>query len=129
MTADALRRAMEISPGFRASVLLFAHVFTVQAGSTALANAKASIAERLSRWILMAQDRLESHNVPLTHEFLAIIIGTPRPGVTIALNDLKHRGLITTSRGLISVVDRSGLERASNGFYGGPEREFRRLFS
>ena len=64
----------------------------MQTAQTALANGLNKIEERLARWLLMAADRLGSDELPLTHEFLAIMLGTQRPGVTIALHELERAG-------------------------------------
>ncbi len=61
--------------------------------------------------------RLESDELPLTHEFLGVMFGTPRPGVTIALQALERVGLIATRRGHITILDRPTLEQRSNGAY------------
>jgi CRP-like cAMP-binding protein len=65
----------------------------------------------------MAGDRLGSDELPLTHEFLAIMLGTQRPGVTIALHELERAGLIVTQRGRITITNRKALEKSSNGLY------------
>jgi hypothetical protein len=84
--------------------------------------------ERLARWLLMAQDPVKSPELPLMHEFLAMMLGVHRPGVTVALNELEGRGLIETRRGLVVVLDRKGLLKCTNGFYGGSVKEYERLF-
>jgi CRP-like cAMP-binding protein len=73
--------------------------------------------ERLARWLLMAQDRVESDEVPLTHEFLGVMLGTYRPGVTKAIQALEKEKLIAPRRGIIRVLNRRGLEKRSNGSY------------
>ena len=83
--------------------------------------------ERLARWILMAQDRLGHANLPLTHEFLALMLGVRRPRVTDALHVLEGEGLIRASRGQIVVLDRKGVEKRAKHCYGIPEAEYRRL--
>jgi CRP-like cAMP-binding protein len=99
----------------------------VQSAWTALANAQGKIEERLSRWLLMAQDRLQSDKLLLTHEFLSIMLGVRRPGVTSALQELESRSLIATARGQITIRDRDG-RRNRQRLYGTPEAEFERLF-
>ncbi|HVY84535.1 MAG TPA: helix-turn-helix domain-containing protein [Caulobacterales bacterium] len=99
-----------------------------QIAQTAFANGRGRIEERLARWLLMANDRLDGDEAPLTHEFLAMMLGVRRPGVTMALNALEQRGLIDTQRGVIAIADRKGLEEHASGFYGVPEGEYRRLF-
>ena len=88
-----------------------------QTTTTAMANGRSKSDERLARWLLMAQDRLQSDAIPLTHELLSIMLGMPRPGVTIALNVLASADLIETKRGTIVIRDRKGLEAASKGAY------------
>jgi CRP-like cAMP-binding protein len=123
-----LRRAMEQSPSLHQALLHFAHIFSVQTAHTALANGRANIEERLARWLLMAQDRLHTDQLPLTHEFLAIMLGVRRPGVTVALKLLENDGLVSGTRGVITVLNRDGLKQRANGAYGAPEAEMRRLF-
>jgi len=120
---DALRR----SNGLRNQLARFAHTLMIQTAHTALANGRASLVERLSRWILMAHDRVDGNVIPITHEFLALMLGVRRAGVTVALHELEGRRLIKAVRGQITVIDRSGIEKLSNGFYGQPESEYFRL--
>ncbi len=128
MSADAFRNAMEASSALRKLLLLYSHSFTVQTSQTALANGRSKLEERLSRWLLMAHDRVEGDELNLTHEFIAVMLGVRRSGVTLALNLLEKIGLITVGRGVITVNDRDGLVEASNGAYGAAEAEMRRLF-
>jgi CRP-like cAMP-binding protein len=105
----------------------FAQVFMTQVAQTALANGRAKIGERLARWLLMAHDRLDDEELRLTHEFIAVMLGVRRPGVTDALNELEGKGLIRSTRGAIRVVNRAGLEAIAGATYGVPESEYRRL--
>ncbi len=125
---ENLRRVMERSPGLHRRFLRYGHAFVIQASYTALANARSKMEERLCRWILMAHDRADDDTLPLTHEFLGLMLGVRRPGVTIALQALVKSGLIKTHRAFITVLDRKGLEKTANGAYGVPEAEFHRLF-
>jgi CRP-like cAMP-binding protein len=120
-------RALEESRSLLKRCLWYAHVFSVQSGWTALANAHGKIEERLSRWLLMAQDRLQSDKLLLTHEFLSIMLGVRRAGVTTALQELENRALVATARGQITIREREGLVATANGLYGTPEAEFERL--
>lgn len=129
MRASNLRLRMQDSTTMRTAFLRFAHVFAVQTAQTAFANGRGKIDERLARWLLMAHDRLEQDELPLTHEFLGIMLGVRRAGVTVALHLLEQRGLIETSRKAIRVVNRDGLRTAANGTYGVAEAEYRRLFN
>jgi CRP-like cAMP-binding protein len=128
IAAVKLRKTLDQSPTLRQLLLQFVHVFMVQTAQTALANGRGKIEERLARWLLMAQDRIGGDQLPLTHEFLAIMLGVRRPGVTVALNLLEKEGLIKAARGVVAIIDREGLEDHSNGTYGTAEAEYRRLF-
>jgi CRP-like cAMP-binding protein len=128
ISADNLRAGMDESVTMLRCFLRFAHVFAVQSGYTALANAQGKIEERLARWLLMAHDRMERDTLELTHEFLALMLGTRRAGVTMALGHFEHNGVIKTARGAVTVKDREGLIECANGLYGVPEAEFERLF-
>lgn len=127
INANELRRAMEASETLRTLLLKFVQVFMVQTAQTAIANARSHIDRRLARWILMAHDRIEGDTVPLTHEFLALMLGVRRAGVTEALQSLKQKNLIETGRNQIIVRNRKGMEQVAAGAYGVPEKEYRRL--
>ena len=125
--ADALRQAMEDNPSIRTLFLHFAQAFMVQAAHTAVANGRGNIEQRLARWLLMAHDRLDGNELPLTHEFLALMLNVRRAGVTEALQGLSRKGAIIASRGHIMVKNRAGLIACANGLYGIPESEYLRL--
>jgi CRP-like cAMP-binding protein len=103
------------------------HVFMVQTAHTAIANARTKLDERLARWILMAHDRLSDKSLPLTHEFLSLMLGVRRAGVTEALHELTAQKLIQSARGSVVVLNRKGIERMAGAAYGTPEAEYRRL--
>lgn len=126
IATPALHRAMSASPMLTATLLRYVHVFVAQASQTALANGRGKLDERLARWLLMWHDRLRDDNLTITHEFLALLLGVRRQGVTVALHDLEGKGLIKSTRSLIKILDRAGLQRAANGFYGLPEAEYDR---
>lgn len=121
IAADDLRQAMKRSASLTRVLLNFVNAFLIQTSHTALSNGTASVGERLARWLLMAQDRMDGNEVPLTHEFLSLMLGVRRAGVTIALNQLHRKGVIRLSRGRIEIVDRDGLINSANGAYGIPE--------
>ena len=120
----ALHKAMRNSPVLSATLLRYVHVFFSQASQTAVANGRGRLDERLARWLLMWHDRLHDDNLVITHEFLALLLGVRRQGVTVALHDLEGRGLIRSTRSLVRILDRHGLQQAANGFYGAPEAEY-----
>ena len=117
ISADKLRVAMQESPSIQGAFLNFAHAFLNQVSNTALSNGTASIEERLARWLLMAHDRLNDDTIPLTHEFLSLMLGVRRAGVTVALNALERKGVISLTRGQILITDREGLKASANGPY------------
>jgi CRP-like cAMP-binding protein len=119
--------AMRKSSSLQLLLLQFAQSFLVQTAHTALANGRAKLEERLARWILMAHDRVDGNEIQLTHEFLALMLGVRRPGVTVALQILEGNGLIRSTRGLVEVLDREGLIELCDGIYGIPEAECERL--
>jgi CRP-like cAMP-binding protein len=125
--ADKFCAALKQSENLSQLVLKSAQAFMIQTAHTALANGKAKLEERLARWLLMANDRLDSDAVPLTHEFLAVMLGVRRAGVTVAIHSFERRGLISTRRGQLTLVDRPGIEQVAGSFYGIPEAELKRL--
>jgi CRP-like cAMP-binding protein len=127
IAAKELRNAIAKSDTLRNLLLKFAHVLMVQTAQTAIANARSNIDRRLARWILMAHDRTGDNTLYLTHEFLALMLGVRRPGVTEALQKLKGRRLIDTGRSQVIMRDRRGIERMAGEAYGVPEKEYRRL--
>lgn len=127
--AGDLTQAMGQSTSLRERFLRYGHALMVQMGYTALTNARYRLEERLARWLLMAHDRSGGGDVMLTHEFLAVMLGTRRPGITAALNDLGKDRLIDSKRGAITVLDREALQEIANGSYGAAEAEYNRLFA
>jgi len=127
METGDLQTLLAERPGIRSLALAYVHAFHIQVAGTALANGRQKLEHRLARWILMSLDRLEGNEVPLTHEFVAVMLGVRRPGVTLAMHMLEDKGLVRSTRSRILVMDRDGLEALANGFYGVPEREYRRL--
>jgi CRP-like cAMP-binding protein len=118
-----LLEAIETSSSLQRALLRYADTFLTQVTETALANGRHKIEERLARWLLMANDRLDGQEVPLTHEFLGVMIGTARPGVSVALLEIERRGLISHKRGVVTIIDRNGLVKASNGSYVAPQTD------
>jgi CRP-like cAMP-binding protein len=127
IAAAELRKALAASATLQTLLMKFAQAFMVQTAHTAIANARARLDQRLARWLLMAHDRLDGNALPLTHEFLALMLGVRRAGVTETLNALESQKLIESARGRIVVRDRKGIERRAGGSYGVPEAEYRRL--
>ena len=125
--ADVFTAVLRAEPEFDALLRRFLHVCVVQSAFTGLSNAVHSVNVRLARWILMCDDRSDGVGMPLTHEFISVMLAVRRPTVTTALHELEGEGLIRTERGCITVRDRRGLEAFAADAYGRPEDEYRRL--
>ena len=115
--AKHLREAIDSSTSLHRSLLRYVQTFLKQATQTAVANGRSKIEERLARWLLMADDRIEASELPLTHEFLAMMLSSRRAGVTEAIQELERKRQIVRKRGRIVLVDRKALEALSNGTY------------
>jgi len=124
---EIFRKAIRKSTTLQHTLLAVVQAFHMQASHTALANGTGKIEERMARWLLMAHDRLSGDELPLTHEFLAIMLGVRRAGVTVALQSLEASGLIGTKRKVIEVRNRAGLVKLAADIYGVPEAEQARL--
>ncbi|MEA2903406.1 MAG: hypothetical protein QOI12_793 [Alphaproteobacteria bacterium] len=127
LSANQLRAAINESRSLHTSLLKHVQAFMVQTAHTAIANARARLDERLARWLLMAHDRVTGNKLALTHEFLSLMLGVRRAGVTEAVQSLQAQNLIEARRGEITVLDRKGIEKIAGSFYGVPEAEYRRL--
>lgn len=133
-TSEALRmavgpfvEALERSPTLRSFLLRYVQYFHVQTSYTAAVNARQSLEVRLARWLLMCGDRTIGDRLFITHEFLSIMLGVRRPGVTVGLQMIESYGHIRARRGEITIRDRDGLLKLARGSYGPPEAEYRRL--
>lgn len=126
---DEFHRVLPTCPALRDLIGRYVYASTVQVLHTVIASTRGTIEERLSRWLLMAQDRLGSDVVHLTHETLAITLSVRRAGVTMALGRLSSLGLIAYRRGAIQIMDRAQLMEHAREFYGEPEAEYERVFS
>ena len=126
LSTEALRELMKASRSLTTTLLRYVNVFMVQGSQTALANGRGRLDERLARWLLMWHDRVLADELIITHEFLALLLGVRRQGVTVALHELEGKGLIRSTRSHVRVLDRDGLQKAANGFYGIPEAEYDR---
>lgn len=108
-------------------LLRFVHIFMSQTAHTALVNGRSIVVERLARWLLMCQDRIDGDEVAITHDFLSTMLGVRRSSVTDALHLLESNQLIKAERGRIKILNREKLEATAGSAYGVPEAEFRRL--
>jgi CRP-like cAMP-binding protein len=122
ISAGKLRQAIDRSVSLHKALLGCVQAFLSQTTQTALANGRSKNEQRLARWLLMADDRLDGHELPLTHKLLAIMLGVERPNVTVAVQVLERQHLIRARRGVITVLDRKGLVKFSDGAYDPPDR-------
>jgi CRP-like cAMP-binding protein len=101
---------MDQSPSIRIALVDYVQTLWLQFAHTAAANANGTIEQRLARLLLLAEDRLDSEEIRLTHEQLATMLAVRRAGVTVALQHLESCRLINRERGIITIMDRAGLE-------------------
>jgi CRP-like cAMP-binding protein len=125
----ALKVAISTHPALDRSLRRYTQAMAVQTSATAFANAEHTVEMRLARWLLMCHDRTDGDDLGLTHEFLSMMLGVRRPGVTTAIHVLEGNHLIRASRGLITVRNREGLETLADNAYGMPEAEYARLMA
>jgi CRP-like cAMP-binding protein len=117
LSAAGLRDEMARSPPLQQRLLRYVAVLMAQRASSAACLRFHEIAPRLSRWLLMSQDRAKADHFPLTQAFVASMLGVRRVGVTVAAGELQRRGLIHYHRGDLMVLDRAGLEAAACSCY------------
>jgi CRP-like cAMP-binding protein len=126
--AATLQQELRSNASFRAALNRYLYVFLAQLVQGATCTRFHGIEARLARWLLMTKDRAHSNRFHLTHEFLALMLGVRRVGVTRAATALQRRKLIRYRRGDISVVDVRGLERAACACYAIDRRIYTRIF-
>lgn len=121
-----LNDAFEQSTTLRRHLLRYVQAMMIQLSSS-IAAAGQTIEQRLARWLLMCHDRIDGDEIPITHEFISMMLGVRRPGVTVALEHLEALGLVAKRRAVIVIVDRQGLRTLTDGGYGFAEKEYERL--
>jgi CRP-like cAMP-binding protein len=114
----ALQRTLESAPQLQALLNRYAAIRGMQLAQTAACNRLHDIKQRLARWLLMTQDRVDSGALPITHDFLATMLGTDRPTVSLAAGVLQKKGLIEYTRGAVKIVNRKKLEDSACECYG-----------
>ena len=108
-----LRRLATECPVLQQRCLAAGEALVRQMMQTSACNARNTLAERCVRWLLMAHDRIEGDDVPVTHDALSAILGVRRSGVTVVVSGLQDAGLVRVNRGRITIIDRSGLEQSA----------------
>ena len=114
----ALQNTLESAPHLQLMLSRYAAIRGMQVAQTAACNRLHDIEQRLARWLLMTQDRVDSGSLPITHDFLATMLGTDRPTVSLAAGVLQKKKLIEYTRGAVKIVNRKKLEDAACECYG-----------
>ena len=123
----AFQRELDRNLALRQSLRRYLHVTMTQLAQSAACLRFHQIGPRLARWLLMTQDRAGSKNFRVTHEFLALMLGVRRVGITTAAVALQRQGLVKYHRGDITILDRRGLEKAASGCYANDRKAYAEL--
>jgi CRP-like cAMP-binding protein len=127
LPAMVFAQALDEHAGLRRQMLSYVNVLLIQNAQRCLCNARHDITERLSRWLLLAHDRLDCGQIPVTHERLSTALAVRRAGITEALARLEDTGAVRRHRGTVEIADRSVLERRACECYHIVAGEFRKL--
>jgi CRP-like cAMP-binding protein len=127
MRAGVAREEFKRGGIFQDVVLRYVQANTIQISQSVACNRLHSVVERLARWLLMTRDRAASDELALTQEFLAMMLGVRRAGVTDAAINLQADGYINYRRGQITILDRPGLEESACECYGIVKAEYERI--
>ena len=117
LSADAFRQLLDERPIFRKLLLRYSQYFTDQVSQHAACNQLHTVEERAARWLLLTHDRVRADTFEMTHEFLSLMLGVRRAGVSVAMGTLQAAGVLRYVRGRVAVLDRAGLKEASCGCY------------
>jgi len=111
------RREFSQSRALRRELFLFTHLLMIQIAQTAACNRFHRVTQRMARWILMTSDRIKSNEFRITQEFLALMLGVRRVGVSVAASKLRERNLMAYRRGSFTILNHRGLVAAACGCY------------
>jgi CRP-like cAMP-binding protein len=125
--ADAFKAVIRHAPTLRDVLHRYTLALLNQAGQQVACNRLHSLEQRCAKWLLTTHDHMDAEELPLTQEFLAIMLGVRRPGVTVAAQSLQDAGLIQYRRGRITITDRRGLEKISCECYGRIRDDYEQL--
>jgi CRP-like cAMP-binding protein len=114
----ALQNTLQSTLNLQMMLNRYAAIRSMQVAQTAACNRLHDIKQRLARWLLMTQDRVDSEALPITHDFLATMLGTDRPSVSLAAGALQKKGFIAYTRGAVKIVNRRKLEDSACECYG-----------
>jgi CRP-like cAMP-binding protein len=118
MAGNALERILRSAPQLQVILNRHTGLQGMQVAQTAACNRLHDIQQRLSRWLLMTQDRVDSGVLPITHDFIATMMGTDRSTVSLAASEMQKEGIIEYLRGAVKIVNRRKLEKSSCECYG-----------
>jgi CRP-like cAMP-binding protein len=110
LPAEILRQEFERNVPLRHVLLSYQHSLTAMSAQNVLCNRLHSVERRLAKWLLLVQDRVQSHELELTHQFISTMLGIRREAVTLALQPLREAEIISHRRGHVTILDRAGLE-------------------
>jgi CRP-like cAMP-binding protein len=127
LAAAVFNRILDQNSALRGFFLRYLQSCETQLAQSAVANGRYLTHQRLARWLLMCHDRLGDGDMLITHEFLGLMLGVRRAGVTDQIHIIEGEHAIKASRGNIRVTDRAKLEEIAGGCYGVAEREYERL--
>lgn len=113
ITAGGLQNVLKSTPQFQITLARYGILQGMHVAQTAACNRLHGVSQRLARWLLMAQDRVDSGTLPITHDFLATMLGTDRPSVTLAAGALQKKNAIRYMRGIVQVLNRKRLESSA----------------
>lgn len=118
VSVRAFETVMQSSPQLQRLLNRYAAIHGIQVAQTAGCNRLHNLEQRLSRWLLLTQDRVESGFLHITHDFLATMLGTDRPSVSLAAAVLQRKRIIEYTRGAVKIVNRKKLESSACECYG-----------
>jgi CRP-like cAMP-binding protein len=122
--AAELRAIAEKSDALMSVIHNYLLAMFIQVSQTAACNRRHAVDQRCARWLLMTHDRVDTDDFPMTHEFLADMLGIRRPSVSIAMSGLHRAGYIAYKRGKVAVLERDGLEKAACECYNVVRQQF-----
>jgi CRP-like cAMP-binding protein len=118
MRADVLQYILRLSPQFQIMLSRYSVLHCLQVSQSAACNRLHSAEQRLARWLLMSQDRVDSEVLSITHDFLATMLGTDRPTISLAAAILQKKKLIEYPRGAVKILNRTKLKHSACECYG-----------
>jgi CRP-like cAMP-binding protein len=118
IAGDALQAVLATMPQLQLTLSRYTVLLGMQVAQTAACNRLHTVEQRLARWLLVTQDRVDAGMLPLTHDFLATMLGTDRPSVSLAADSFQRKQILQYGRGAVTILNRKELERLSCECYG-----------